>query len=108
MIVGINSSVIFGSITAAVVITSSLVAILRFVHNQVVRSVEDRIRDTAKDAKTASRELTPNGGSSVKDAIDRIETETFRQGHELDALSLKVERHLGWHAGQQEAKETKS
>jgi hypothetical protein len=31
-------------------------------------------------------ELTPNGGSSVRDAIDRIEAEVTRHGERLDKL----------------------
>ena len=44
--------------------------------------------------------VTPNSGTSMFDAITRIETETYRQGSELDALTLKVEKHLAYHDGQ--------
>ena len=44
--------------------------------------------------------VTPNSGSSMFDAITRIETETNRQGAELDSLTLKVEKHLAYHDGQ--------
>ena len=43
--------------------------------------------------------VTPNSGSSMLDAINRIEVETNRQGAELDNLTLKVEKHLAYHEG---------
>jgi hypothetical protein len=43
--------------------------------------------------------VTPNSGSSMIDAINRIEAETNRQGTELDNLTLKVEKHLAYHEG---------
>ena len=99
-IIAVEAPIIFGCITATVVGGGAIVGIFKWAHAQVVRDVEDRLKSTSADAATASRELTPNGGSSVKDAVDRIEAETFRQGKEIDGLSLKIEHHLGWHEGQ--------
>ena len=39
-----------------------------------------------------SREFRPNGGSSTRDALDRIE-------RKLDNVERKVDDHINWHLG---------
>ena len=81
-------------------------AILRWGHNQIVASVEERIL-------VVRNAVTPNGGSSMADAVKRIEAQlqtiSERQKDikkeldavktELDEQGLKLERHLGAHEG---------
>lgn len=83
-----------------------VLALLRWGHNQVVKSVEERVL-VIKNA------VTPNGGSSMADAVTRIETKLQTIGTrqqeikteldavkgELDDMGLKLERHLGAHEG---------
>jgi len=57
--------------------------VLRFGHNILARSVSDRLDEIKKETK-------PNGGSSLRDAIDRIEKK-------LDAVTSDLDRHLGFH-----------
>jgi len=56
---------------------------LRFAHNLLARSVSDRLDEIKKETK-------PNGGSSLRDAVDRIEKK-------LDAVTSDLDRHLGFH-----------
>jgi len=59
--------------------------VIRFGHNILARSVSDRLEEIRKETK-------PNGGSSLRDAIDRIEKK-------LDAVTSDLDRHLGAHDG---------
>lgn len=47
--------------------------------------------------KKISHELTPNSGSSLRDAIDRIEEKVTQTQHEL-------EKHISYHEGQESVK----
>jgi len=78
-----------------------LLAVIRWAHNQLVNSVEERIG-------VVRAAVTPNSGSSMADAVARIEIELNRQGGELDRValdvqhvSLKIERHLAFHEGRE-------
>lgn len=91
---------IYLSILASLVIVGgSFVAIAKWAHDKIVDSVKDELN-------VLSAQVKPNGGSSMRDAIDRIEKETLRQGKELDRqgvelddVSKRFERHLGFHDG---------
>lgn len=39
-----------------------------------------------------AREFKPNGGSSTRDALDRIE-------RKLDTVEHKIDNHITWHLG---------
>jgi hypothetical protein len=82
-----------GLIGSCVTVGGLIWWLVRFMHKRFVEQVIAAI--------TPVREaVTPNSGSSMLDAINRIEIETNRQGAELDALTLKVEKHLAYHEGQ--------
>ena len=57
--------------------------VLRFGHNILARSVSDRLEEIKKETK-------PNGCSSMRDVVDRIEKK-------LDAVTSDLDRHLGFH-----------
>ena len=40
-----------------------------------------------------SREFKPNGGSTTRDALDRIEKK-------LDIVERKIDNHIEWHLGE--------
>ena len=64
-----------------------VLALLRWGHNQVVKSVEERVL-VIKNA------VTPNGGSSMADAVSRIETklQTIGQGNRKSKQNLMRSR----------------
>ena len=70
---------------AIVVVAGACVGVWRVVHNALSRSVADNLRDM-------QAELKPNHGSSLRDAIDRIE-------RSVEEVKLEVARHLGAHEG---------
>ena len=47
--------------------------------------------------------VQPNGGSSMADGVNRIESELNRQGVELDSLTVRLEKHLSYHQGRESA-----
>jgi len=90
-------SILLSAIASAVLIGGTVVSLIKWGHNQIVSSVKDELF-------VVNKEMAPNGGSSMRDAVDRIETELFRQGQELDTVTKALERHLGWHEGQSDKK----
>ena len=92
---------VFLSISASVVIVlGSVFAVVKWGHHQVVRSVKEELG-------LVHQQVVSNGGSSLRDSVDRIEKETMRQGKELDRqgkelddVSKRFERHIGFHEGQ--------
>ena len=64
-------------------------AIVRWIHNLLAKSVSDRLAEEIGEIK---KQTVPNGGGSLRDAIDRIEKK-------LDVLESEVIRHLGYHEG---------
>ncbi len=64
-------------------------AVVRWIHNLLAKSVSDRLAEEIGEIK---KQTVPNGGGSLRDAIDRIEKK-------LDVLESEVIRHLGYHEG---------
>jgi len=70
-------------ISSAFFVVGGVWSIIRLAHNILAKSVSERLDDIRKETK-------PNGGSSLRDAIDRIEKK-------LDAVTSDLDRHLGFH-----------
>jgi len=66
-------------------ILGMLWTVIRFGHNILAKSVSERLEDIRKETK-------PNGGSSLRDAVDRIEKK-------LDNVSIDFAEHIGFHKG---------
>lgn len=96
-------NVVFSIGASVVLITGSVIATVKWGHKQIVASVKEELTDL-------NAQVRPNGGSSLRDGLDRIEKETMRQGKELDRqgkelddVSKRFERHIGFHEGQLKA-----
>lgn len=63
-------------LTAIMIATAGLGALMWLVRSQLAMQ----------------REFRPNGGSSTRDALDRIE-------RKLDNVERKVDDHINWHLG---------
>lgn len=70
-------------------------AIIRWIHKLLVKSVSEQLTAELGEIK---KQTVPNGGGSLRDAIDRIEKK-------LDALESEVIRHLGYHEGMEARQE---
>jgi len=70
---------------AVVCVGGGVIGVWRVVHNALARSVSERLREI-------QAEIQPNHGSSMRDAIDRIEAS-------LESVKLDLARHLGAHEG---------
>lgn len=47
--------------------------------------------------KSIKHELTPNSGTSLRDAIDRIEHAVTMTQSDIQRIDKALERHLGYH-----------
>jgi len=86
MMANVLTSANFWYITEAIVVVAgAVIGVWRVVHNALSRSVADNLREM-------QAELKPNHGSSMRDAIDRIE-------QSVQELNIELARHLGAHEG---------
>ena len=86
MMASVLTSANFWYITEAIVVVAgSVVGVWRVVHNALALSVTERLHEL-------QAELKPNHGSSIRDAVDRIE-------RSLEEVKLELARHLGAHEG---------
>lgn len=76
-----GSSVINGIITLAALL-AALAAIWRYLIRTPIRF--------ARRVEDALKQLSPNGGSSLRDAVDRIEGRTSRIEERLEAIDARV------------------
>jgi hypothetical protein len=72
-------------------------AILKWFHNFLTKSVSERLSSELVEIK---KQTVPNGGGSLRDAIDRIERKMEQLEKKMDQVDLDLTRHLGFHDGQ--------
>lgn len=53
-----------------------------------------RVKHIGRDAAAAARQLDNNGGSTTKDAIDRIETKLTTDHHRIRGLEQRLDDHI--------------
>jgi len=86
MFANVFTSADFWYIAEAVVcVGGGVIGVWRVIHNALARSVSTKLHEMQV-------ELRPNHGSSMRDAIDRIEAN-------LNELNKELARHLGAHEG---------
>lgn len=77
----------FGAIIGAlVVITGGLVALHRAVFGPV-----------RKDIESIRKEVHPNGGSSLRDSVDRIESRQAEILEDVRRTATRLDDHIHWH-----------
>ena len=86
-------------ISGLLAIAASIIAFGKWLHKQIVDSVTEQIRPI----DSAVNHRKP-GEPRLVDLIDLIWEETQRQSSEICDINAKVDRHLGWHEGQKDAK----
>jgi len=68
---------------AVVTVAAGAFAVWRVIHNILKNSISDRLNEI-------KAQTVPNGGGSLRDAVDRIEKK-------LDTTIRELDRHLGYH-----------
>jgi len=58
------------------------------------------IGDLSQEISDIQKELHPNGGSSVRDAIDRIADKQSDIQSDVKDLKVRVDDHIVWHLEQ--------
>jgi hypothetical protein len=76
-------------------LTGMFWGIIKLFHNVLAKSVGERLEQRIAEVKA---ETKPNGGSSLRDAVDRIE-------RKLNHVDVTLQRHLGLHEGLEQARE---
>ncbi len=76
-----------GQISAAIIAISGAVAIIHRVFFKKICSQLERI----------NQELHPNGGSSLRDAVNRIEQAQVEIKADAKDIRAKVDDHIEWH-----------
>jgi hypothetical protein len=84
----IDEIIIFlGQISGAVIAITAALAIL---HRVFFKKLTDRL-------DTISKELHPNGGSSLRDVVNRIEKNQSEMKEDIHDVREKVDDHIVWH-----------
>ena len=74
----------------ALVVLASLGAYIRFLNKNSRRDASSENELLSAQLKLLIRENKTNGGSSMKDQLDRIE-------HDLSYVNIKLDTHINWH-----------
>jgi hypothetical protein len=84
----IDELIIFlGQISGAVIAITAALAIL---HRVFFKKLTDRL-------DTINKELHPNGGSSLRDVVNRIENNQKELKKDVEGVREKVDDHIVWH-----------
>jgi len=71
-----------------------------FVHHKVAVKASDLAAERlAAEIEEIKKQYRPNGGSSMRDAINRIEAAVLRLDNKLDIVQTELDKHLGAHKG---------
>lgn len=80
--------------------TVSVLIILGFVHRLVIKPVNDKLdalKRTEESVKNIEKELHPNGGTSLRDAVTRIEIKQTVIKEEVKQVGGKLDDHIDFH-----------
>ena len=87
----IDDLLIFGG-QMAIAITA-IIGLLALIYRFLLKDIKEDICDI-------KRELHPNGGTSIKDATNRLEIGQKEITEELRNLRKKIDDHITWHLDQ--------
>jgi hypothetical protein len=83
-------------------------ALVKWGHRFTVRAAEESMEPRLKELRDSMNkvyaQLVPNGGSSQRDAVNRIEAAVVALTEKLTETSEAMERHLGYHDGMNDAR----
>jgi hypothetical protein len=76
-----------GQLGAAIIAIAAAIGIL---HRVFFKKITDRL-------DTINKELHPNGGSSLRDVVNRIESSQKELKRDVETVREKVDDHIIWH-----------
>jgi predicted nucleic acid-binding protein len=79
----------------AVLISASL--ILGWLIRSAVRQNLNAIQENTAETKANGLQMIPNHGTSLRDAVDRIENHILRVEDAIHHVDRKVDGHINWH-----------
>jgi hypothetical protein len=95
-------------LSSAVVAMGGIYGIFTGLHKKFVKRVSETVmnelsakmpEDFKGAVESIVHELTPNGGGSIKDSVNRLEVSIFEQRQVLNDINITLQRHLGFHDG---------
>lgn len=87
-----------GAIAGALVVTFGAVsAFVRFSTKKFVAGIREVVEGRLDEIKANTEQLRPNGGSSIADAIRRVEARQIEISGETKAVRAALEDHLAEH-----------
>lgn len=87
-----------GAVAAALVAIAGLFRMsVRFAVKQITRAVQDEIGVKVEKVYENTMELKPNGGSSMRDAVNRLEAQQMKVVGELAATRQALIDHIADH-----------
>jgi hypothetical protein len=87
----IDDLLIFGGQMAIAI--AAMIGLLTLIYKFLFKEIKEDICDI-------KRELHPNGGTSLKDATNRLEIGQREITQELKSLRQKIDDHITWHLNQ--------
>jgi len=75
-------------------VVAIVVAIIAAVPAILTAVLAARVKRVGEDAAKAARQLDNNGGSTTKDAIDRIEAKLATDYHRITGLERRLDEHI--------------
>jgi hypothetical protein len=85
-VTGIDVAILLGAIASGMAIITTLVAWARWIRKRSIKSLETLVKQVAAQ----TQQLVPNGGSSVKDAVDAIRADVRSIAATVDGVQTTV------------------
>lgn len=79
-------------LTIAAIVLGAVRSIKRGYETSIATHTQAQTAEIVERVERVEKELHPNGGSSARDSMNRMEAEQARQGAVLDDLSVRVVR----------------
>ena len=94
----VNWTNLWSDVGSVCVLLVTVYGVVKWVINKATNKQDDRLVEKVMD-KVAPflSELEPNNGSSMKDAMGRIELHLEENKRDIHKLSTEFHRHLGQH-----------
>lgn len=87
-----------GAVTAALaVIVGSVAALLRFTAKRFTSAVREQVGDALEEILDNTKQLKPNGGTHLADAIERLESRQLQIKRQTDRVAKVLGEHLRYH-----------
>lgn len=82
---------------ALLIITAAMFGTARFFRSMMRKIVEEQVKPISAQVLDIQKELRTNGGSSLRDAINRIDYATKSSAAEISETRKQLQEHIVFH-----------